>query len=120
MSGLFGGGKQPQAAAVPTISGLQLQTSAYGKAIPVVYGMTRLAPNLFDYQDFAQKSVTTGGGGGGKGGPGAAATAAAGGGGGGALQITALNALTVTGVIHASGAGGDGGTKSASDSGAGA
>lgn len=68
--------------------------------------------------DFLQPLI--GGGGGGKGAPGASATAASGGGGGGAIQITALNQLTVSGVIHASGAGGEGGTMSISNGGGGA
>ncbi|MCE9561881.1 MAG: phage tail protein [Planctomycetes bacterium] len=76
---IFGGGKS-QANQQPAASGLQFQTSAYGKAIPIVYGTTRIAPNLIDYTDFlavAQQSSSgaggkggVGGGGGGKGGGG--------------------------------------------------
>jgi hypothetical protein len=51
-----------------------------------------------------------GGSGGGGGAPGAVATALpSGGGGGGAIQISALDAITVNGTINVGGAGGDGG-----------
>lgn len=68
-----------QASQSPAIAGLQLQTSVYGKCIPVVYGKTKIAPNLIWYGDFRSVSKKnnpsggggkggTGGGGGGKGG----------------------------------------------------
>ena len=77
MAAMFGGSKQPQAQQQPAISGLQIQTSAYGKVIPLVYGTTRIAPNLIWYGDFAAIAHTSNpSGGGGKGGGG-------GGGGGG-------------------------------------
>src|SRR5579875_1348490 len=52
MAGLFSSPKKPQAKQQPAVSGLQIQTSAYGKVIPLVYGTTRLAPNLIWYGDF--------------------------------------------------------------------
>jgi hypothetical protein len=60
----FGGGDK-QASQTPQISGIQIQSSVYGKVIPLVYGTARLAPNLIWYGDFVQ---TGGGGTGGKGG----------------------------------------------------
>ena len=50
-----------------------------------------------------------GGSGGGGAGPGAVTSAPTGGGGGGALQITALQSISITGVISMAGAGGQGG-----------
>lgn len=66
MSGLFGGKKVSQAA--PAVAGLQIQTSILGKAIPLVYGTTRIAPNLIWYGDFKAIANTTrqGGKGGGQ------------------------------------------------------
>ncbi len=77
MSFLFSG-KSSQASQVTAVSGLQIQSSAYGKAIPLVYGTTRLPPNLIWYGDFKATPVSSpsvgkggvGGGGGGKGGGG--------------------------------------------------
>src|SRR5260221_12644283 len=60
----FGGGDK-QASQTPQVSGIQIQSSIYGKAVPLVYGSMRLAPNLIWYGD----SIQTGGAGtGGKGG----------------------------------------------------
>ncbi len=79
MSFLTGGGRRVQSAQAPAVSGLQLQSSAFGKAIPLVYGAMRIAPNLIWYGDFQQISgggsssqggKGGGGGGGGKGGGG--------------------------------------------------
>src|SRR5216684_2700768 len=81
----FSGGKSgaPQARQHPAISGLQIQTSAIGKAIPLIYGATRIAGNLIWYGDFkatAHASSPPGGGkggvagGGGKGGSGGSTT----------------------------------------------
>src|SRR5260370_20388521 len=81
----FSGGKggAPQARQHPAISGLQIQTSAIGKAIPLIYGATRIAGNLIWYGDFkatAHASSPPGGGkggvagGGGKGGSGGSTT----------------------------------------------
>src|SRR5260221_3636310 len=60
----FGGGDK-QASQTPQVSGIQIQSSIYGKVVPLVYGSMRLAPNLIWYGDFIQ---TGGGGTGGKGG----------------------------------------------------
>ncbi len=93
MAGIFGGtAKQPQAQQQPAVSGLQVQTSAYGKVIPLVYGTTRIAPNLIWYGDFVAIAHTTnngGGGGGGKGG-------VAGGGGGGGKNGGGSSSTTYT------------------------
>src|SRR6266550_2072341 len=55
------------------VGALQFQTSQHGGVIPLVYGTTRVSPNLIDYDDFkATPSARQGGagkgGGGGKGG----------------------------------------------------
>ncbi|MDE2229894.1 MAG: phage tail protein [Alphaproteobacteria bacterium] len=52
MAGLFPSPKKTQAKQRPAVSGLQIQTAAYGKVIPLVYGTTRIAPNLIWYGDF--------------------------------------------------------------------
>jgi hypothetical protein len=62
MSGVLGGGKQKS----PSYTGLQLNTSAYGLPRPVVYGQTRIAPNVIWYGNF----TATQGKGSGKGGSG--------------------------------------------------
>ncbi len=61
MSFLIGIGKS-QAAQQAAVSGLQLQSSAYGKAIPIVYGTTRVAPNLIWYGDFVATPQNSSGG----------------------------------------------------------
>ena len=71
MGGITGSGsnaKQQKA-----VGSLQFQTSQHGGVIPLVYGTTRVAPNLIDYDDFkatpASRQGGVGkGGGGGKGG----------------------------------------------------
>ena len=55
------------------VGSLQFQTSQQGGVIPLVYGTTRVSPNLIDYDDFqatpsSQQSGVGKGGGGGKGG----------------------------------------------------
>lgn len=75
---LFGGSKHVQSSQVQKYSGLQIQTSIYGKCIPIVYGRTRVAGNLLWYGDFNATAHSqggsgkggVGGGGGGKGGGG--------------------------------------------------
>lgn len=78
LASMFGGGRPKT---MPTaVSGLQLQSSAQGLPIPLVFGTTKVAPNLIWYGDFesiAQQSSAgaggkggVGGGGGGKGGGG--------------------------------------------------
>lgn len=62
MAGILGIGKSKKTA--PTIaSGLQLQSSTYGSPIPLVYGTTRIAPNLMWYGNFTPIPVSSGGGG---------------------------------------------------------
>src|ERR1700757_28517 len=71
MGGIIGGGsnaKQQKA-----FGSLQFQTSQRGGVIALVYGTTRVSPNLIDYDDFraassSQQSGIGKGGGGGKGG----------------------------------------------------
>lgn len=76
---ILSGSLRPQARQQAAVSGLQLQSSAYGKVLPIVYGTTRIAPNLIWYGDFTATPQSTstgggkgaaGGGGGGKGGGG--------------------------------------------------
>jgi hypothetical protein len=67
MSGLFGGG-QPTTTA-PDYTGLQIQTAVNTLPIPIVWGMSKLAPNVIWYDDFQTygsggKSGKGGGGGG--------------------------------------------------------
>lgn len=66
MSGLFGSGKVSQSA--PAISSLLLQTSCWGRPVPLVYGQSRVAPNLIWYGDFTSIATTTSSGGKGGGG----------------------------------------------------
>ncbi len=80
MGFLFGGPKT-NAKAPAKVTGLRVQTSASGLAIPVVYGAMRIAGNLIWYGDFVAIPHNTGQGGGGKGGGGG--TGGKGGGGGG-------------------------------------
>lgn len=69
MSFLSGIASTAQASQQVAVSGLKLQSSAYGKVIPIVYGTTRVAPNLIWYGDFvAIAQSSSSGGGGGKGG----------------------------------------------------
>ena len=69
MASIFGSSSKPQAQQQPALSGLQIQTSTYGKVIPLVYGTTRIAPNLIWYGDFVATPHNSGSsGGGGKGG----------------------------------------------------
>lgn len=64
----------PQSAQTPALTGLSIQTSAYGLAIPVVYGTTRQAPNIIWYGDFASFQVQNDQQGSGKGGMGGGAS----------------------------------------------
>jgi hypothetical protein len=65
MAGIFG--SSSQSTQTPAVSGFNVQTSAYGKCIPIVFGFTRLAPNLLWYANFQahahQQKVGKGGGG---------------------------------------------------------
>jgi len=96
MAGLFST-KKPQAAQHPAVAGLQIQTSAYGKVIPIVYGTTRIAPNLIWYGDFQaiahQSSPPSPGKGGATGGSGGK------GGGGGSTTYT-YNAAIMLGLCE--------------------
>src|SRR5580698_3457917 len=74
LTGLLGRGKSTSAQQTAAV-GLQVQTSVQGKPLALVYGMTRVAPNLIWYGNFTatQQSSSVGGkggltGGGGKGG----------------------------------------------------
>lgn len=69
------------------VSGLQLQSSAFGKVIPKVYGTTRVAPNLIWYGDFHSTSYNSSGGSGG-GGKGGVGGGGGGKGGGGSISYT--------------------------------
>lgn len=76
----MGGHTGTQATQSPAISGLSIQTSAEGQALSLVYGTTRISPNLIWYGDFVAIPKSSnpsgtgkggvGGGGGGKGGGG--------------------------------------------------
>jgi hypothetical protein len=71
MGGLFGGGQDVSISA-PVVSSVRIQTSAFGRCIPLVYGWTRIAGNLGWYNDFTAipHTTTQDNGGGGKGGGG--------------------------------------------------
>lgn len=65
MGGLFG---KSISTSDPVISGLQIQQSGYGVAIPIVYGLGKVSPNLIQYADWTAIPNTQTSGGGGKGG----------------------------------------------------
>lgn len=66
MSGLFGG--KPQISTTPDYTGLQIQTAVNTLPIPIVWGMSKLAPNVIWYNDFqTHYGSSSSGGGGGKG-----------------------------------------------------
>jgi len=72
MAGLFGGNKGINTSGTMAL-GLQIQTSAYGLPVPIVYGTTRVQGNLIWYGDFTpipQNTSSSAGGSGGKGGGG--------------------------------------------------
>lgn len=73
MGGLFGGSPQKVSSTAPEVSGLRMQTSARGRAIPLVYGKTRVAANVIWYGDFRavehRSRQSAGGKGGGGGSP---------------------------------------------------
>jgi hypothetical protein len=68
MTGILGG--RSNAKQKTAVGSLQFQTSQKGGVIPLVYGTTRAAPNLIDYDDFTATPASSGlkgkGGGGGK------------------------------------------------------
>ena len=51
MAGFLGGGKSSSTTA-ERIGNIRIQTAAYGKPIPLIYGTTRVASNLFWYDHF--------------------------------------------------------------------
>ena len=63
MSGLFGGGSSPTTR--PDYTGLQIQTAVNTLPIPIVWGMSKLAPNVIWYNDFQTSYSSSGGGKGG-------------------------------------------------------
>lgn len=70
MSGLFGSGSQPNSQQVVAAAGLQIQTSAYGLVVPIVFGQNQLTPNLIQMFGFTshqhiEPSQSSGGKGGG-------------------------------------------------------
>jgi hypothetical protein len=79
MGGLLGS-KKSQSQQTPAAAGLQAQTSAYGKVLPVVFGTTKIAPNMLWYGDFHATAQSSSGGGG-KGGVGGGGGGKGGGGG---------------------------------------
>ncbi len=83
MAGILGRSGSAQAKQASAAAGMKVQTSVYGKAIPIVYGTTKIAPNLLWYGDFNATAYSGGagagagkggavGGGGGKGAAGSA------------------------------------------------
>jgi hypothetical protein len=80
MSGLFGGGSQPTT--TPDYTGLQIQTAVNTLPIPIVWGESRLAPNIVWYNNF--QTYESSGGGKGSGGKGGLFS----GGGGGSVSYT--------------------------------
>jgi hypothetical protein len=61
----LGSALDPQKIEGPRLSDLRLQTSSYGKSIPIVYGTKRISGNVIWQTDLTEHSQTTGG----KGGP---------------------------------------------------
>ena len=69
MSGIFGGGSRPTT--TPDYTGLQIQTAVNTLPIPIVWGVSKLAPNVVWYNNFQTHSSQGGkGSGGAKGGGG--------------------------------------------------
>lgn len=89
MSGLLGSGGKTNAAAAPNYTQMQLQSSVYGIAVPIVYGTTRISWNLGDYVNFRQHQQKSSGGKGG----------AVGGGGKGGGQTSVTYSASVIGFL---------------------
>ncbi|MFK7088694.1 phage tail protein [Chromobacterium violaceum] len=70
MGGIFGGGGTKISTSAPVVSSLRMQTSAYGRAIPLLYGKARVAANVIWYGDFISIERRTTQSAGGKGGGG--------------------------------------------------
>ncbi len=60
MSGLFGSGTN--SSTKPDYTGLQIQTAVNTLPIPIVWGMSKLAPNIIWYNDFQTQYSSSGGG----------------------------------------------------------
>jgi len=86
------GSVKSQASQNSAVSGLQFQSSAYGKAVPIVYGTTRIAPNLIWYGDFVTQTQSSATSSAGKGG---ITNVAGGGKGGNSGQYTYQTALAL-------------------------
>lgn len=100
--GLFGGNKS-QATQQAAAAGMNVQTSVQGKPIPLVYGTTRISPNIIWYGDFnavQQKSSSSSGG---KGGVGGGGGGKGGGGGSGYNYYTSWIAALCEGQVNATG-----------------
>jgi len=95
--------QKPPAAAVPQITGLQVQTSVNVLGKPIIYGSPRVAVNLIWANDFTSTQSTTGGGGGG-GGKGAITHGKGGGGGGTTTTTYYANVILAIGEGEQSGA----------------
>jgi hypothetical protein len=63
MSGIFGGGQQPTT--TPDYTGLQIQTAVNTLPLPIVWGLSKLAPNVIWYNNFQTHYGSSGGGKGG-------------------------------------------------------
>lgn len=75
MGGFLGGGGQSTSTTSERVGNIRIQTAAYGKPIPLVYGTTRIASNLFWYDNFvATPHTETQSSGGGKGGGGSSSS----------------------------------------------
>ncbi len=82
------------------VSGLQLQSSTQGLPIQIVYGTTRIAPNLIWYGDFVATQQQSSAGSGGKGGVGGGGGGKGGGGGGSYIYQTAVAMALCEGPIQ--------------------
>jgi putative tail protein len=58
MGGLFGG-KKTQSSIPTRFNAMQINQSAYGNVVPLLYGTDRLQITLIDYQDFNSKATTS-------------------------------------------------------------
>jgi hypothetical protein len=67
MSGLFGK-KKSVSSSSPVISSLRVTTALAGKAIPIIWGKTRISPNVIEYVDFETIAHNSSSQSGGKGG----------------------------------------------------
>jgi len=75
VSGLFGGGGQTIASSETPLAGFNIQTSAFGKPVPLLFGRNRISGNLLWYGDFtAIPHTTSSSASGGKGGGGGITT----------------------------------------------